>query len=194
MLAFFGVALVAIAGLYGAYYRWTSRVRADLAIGAEGEWERLQRLAPASLAGIARAEFDALYVRTKFPRFPGYALATLAIFFLAAPAIFTLLAAIDWAAAYFEWTPQPDQVVERFLMDGDKLRVLSGAPPEAALYYLQDISGFYYFFGLIASWLFIVWFMMRRYYRRRLGLFHEELIRWRLAHDKHADSDSPTQA
>jgi hypothetical protein len=45
-----------------------------------------------------------------------------------------------------------------------------------AFYWVQDIFLFFYYFGLLAVWLAIVFVAMRRYHRRRPGYLRDELL------------------
>jgi len=67
------------------------------------------------------------------------------------------------------------QLIE--VRDDGKLRFFQDAPPEAALYYIEDLAGFYYFFGVIIVWLIIVAIFMRRYHSRRPGYLRDEILR-----------------
>ncbi|NJK44569.1 MAG: hypothetical protein HC933_10045 [Pleurocapsa sp. SU_196_0] len=71
---------------------------------------------------------------------------------------FGLLAAGLLIADRFGVSPTPADLAERYLIEGDSMRIITAAPPEAALYWLQDLGGFYYFFGVLAVWLVIVAF------------------------------------
>ena len=75
--------------------------------------------------------------------------------------------------------PEQAETAERLFVDDGKLIFFRETPPEAALYYIRDLAGFYYFFGILFSWLAIVAFYMRRYHARRPGYLRDEIIRAR---------------
>lgn len=179
MIWFFLVVFGALAALVGLYWRWSRRIAAELAEGAAVEWAQIKASDPEFLDGIERARFDEIHRRVNFPRFPGYALATLAAFALSLPATFGLLAGGLLIAERAGWTSETYEVANRFFVDGDQMRIVTAAPSEAALYYVRDLAGFYYFFGLIFVWLLIVAFFMRRYHQRRPGYLRDEIIRAR---------------
>jgi hypothetical protein len=56
------------------------------------------------------------------------------------------------------------------------MRVIRSAPPEAAVYWIEDVSGFYFFFGVVLSWALIVFFFMRRFHARRPGHLRDEIL------------------
>lgn len=179
MVLFFGVASFLLAVLGGLYWLWKRRVDEEITEGAAIEWGRLQKSEPEIIDGLDEAGFRAIYARVHFPRFPGYALAALTTFFASLPVTFGLLAGGLWAGEKLGFLPEPVEIADRFLLDDGTVRLVSSAPPEAALYYVEDLAGFYYFFGVLAVWLLIVAVFMYRYHSRRPGYLRDELLRSR---------------
>jgi hypothetical protein len=179
MLWFYLGASISLAALGGLYWRWRKRVRAEIAEGAAVEWARYQQSDPALLAGLDEARFAALYGRVHFPRFPAYALACLAAFLLSLPLSFGVLAAGSYAAERLGLAPQSADIADRYLVEDGAMRVVRAAPPEAAAYWVEDIGGFYYLFGVLIAWLLIVAIVMRRYHARRPGTLRDEILRAR---------------
>lgn len=176
---FFVDIAVAVAILWGLYWLWARRIEAEIAEGAAIEWEKLQTHDKALIDGLDRPKFDEIYRRVHFPRAPRYALAAFSCFLLSLPAIFGLLAAGLLIADRFGVSPAPAELANRYLIDGDGMRIITAAPPEAALYWIRDLGGFYYFFGVLAAWLAIVAFFTRRYHARRPGHLRDEILRAR---------------
>lgn len=173
-----GCAVIA-ASLGASYWRWARRTTAEIAEGADIEWSKLREVDPELIEGLDRKRFGAIYHRVHFPRFPGYALATVCAFIVSLPVSFGALAAGVATADVLGLTPGSVELADRFLVEDGKMRIVTAAPPEAAAYYVSDLAGFYYFFGVLASWLLIVWFFMRRYHARRPGYLREEILRAR---------------
>lgn len=173
-------ALLVIAGTVGAlYWRWRQRVEAEIAEGAEIEWAHLQASEPALVANLDRAKFNEIYHRVHFPRFPGYVLACLGAFVASLPISFGLLAAGVAIAERFHLTPSSVELADRLLVEDGRMRLVRSATPEAAAYYVSDLAGFYYFFGVLVVWMLIVYFIMRRYHGRRPGYLRDEILRSR---------------
>ena len=179
MTWFFTGVVLFVAALGALYWRWAKRTEAEIAEGAEIEWARIQADDPALLDGIDRETFNAIHRKVTFPRFPGYALAAVASFLLSLPITFAGLVGGLLIAERLGWTPQTADVANRYLVEGDRMRVISAAPSEAAQYYVEDLAGFYYFFGVIFVWLIIVAFFTRRYHARRPGYLRDEILRAR---------------
>ncbi len=177
MLGFFLVvfALLALAG--GLYWRWRVKIAEEVAEGAAIEWAHLQKHEPEFLDGITEDKFREVYAKVHTPRFPKYALGAIASFFISLPVTFAVLSLGLWAADAAGFIPEPVDVADRVFVEDDKLIIFKETPPEAALYYVRDLAGFYYFFGVMAAWLVIVWFFMRRFHSRRPGYLRDELIR-----------------
>ncbi|MBI1364652.1 MAG: hypothetical protein GC153_01670 [Alphaproteobacteria bacterium] len=179
MVWFLVGAVIVAAAIAGLYWRWSKRINAQIAEGGALEWERLKQNEPALIEGVDRAKFDAIYHRVHFPRFPKYALAAVAGFVLALPVTFSLLFAVLWIAEKLNLTPDAKQIANHYLVDNGHMRLIHDATPDVAYYYLQDLGGFYYFFGVLLAWLAIVAFVMRRFHQRRPGHLREEIIRAR---------------
>lgn len=171
-----GIGVLAV--LAALYWRWKRRLEAEIAEGADFEWRRLGETDPEILGGLDRARFAAIYRRVHFPRFPGYALACLASFIVSLPASFGLLAGGLFLADKLGLTPETADVAD-LLIDEKSMRFVHAAPPEAALYFVRDLGGFYYFFGVLLIWLLIVAVFMRRYHARRPGYLRDEILRAR---------------
>lgn len=167
-------ALLLFSGLL--YWRWSRRVRAEIAEGAGVAWEKLQANDPDLLAGLGRPDFDRIYARVHFPRYPGYLLAAVATFVASLPVTLALLTAGALLADRFGIAPDAVALADRYLVDDGKMRLIRSAPPESAAYWVQDVAGFYFFFGVIASWALIVWFYMRRFHARRPGYLRDEIL------------------
>lgn len=179
MLWFFFAVVLCIAVLGALYWRWRKMIAAENAEGAAIEWARFQEQEPDFIEGLSEEAFRAVYARVHTPRFPGYALAALSAFLLSLPLTFALLAGLLWAAERTGVTPAPTEVADRLLLEDGTMRFFSETPPEAALYYIEDLAGFYYFFGVLIVWLIIVAVFMRRFHARRPGYLRDELIRAR---------------
>lgn len=179
MLWFFTIVAVLIAAAGALYWRWRRRVDADIAEGAGVEWAHFQKHEPEFVEGLTEEEFYAVYDRVHRPRFPAYALATAATFFAALPVAFVALTLLLWGAEKIGAIPEPVEVADRLLIEDGKLVFFRETPPEAALYYVRDLAGFYYFFGVLGVWLGVVWFYMRRFHKRRPGYLRDEIIRAR---------------
>lgn len=176
----FLISVLMIMLLAGAgYYFWHRKVVAEIVEGAEIEWHHFNKVEPEFIEGIDEVTFNAVYHRVHMPRFPGYALAAFASFAAALPIIFILLAGLLLGAEAIGVIPEPVDVADQYFIRDGRLVLFRDAPPEAALYYIRDLGGFYYFFGVLLSWLGIVWFFTRRYHSRRPGYLRDELIRAR---------------
>lgn len=179
MLWFFLIAFVALAVAAGMHWRWRKTIDAENAEGAAIEWARYREREPEFLEGVSEQKFQEVYARVHTPRFPGYALAAFATFLISLPVTFMLLIAVLWGAEAAGMTPEPIEVADRFLLDDGEMRFFSDTPPEAALYYAEDLTGFYYFFGVLIVWMVIVAVFMRRFHANRPGYLRDELIRTR---------------
>ena len=71
------------------------------------------------------------------------------------------------------------EVADRLVLEDGEMRFFSDTPPEAALYYAEDVAGFYYFFGVLIIWLAIVAAFMRHFHSNRPGYMRDEIIRAR---------------
>lgn len=179
MIVFFALILTALVGAGALYWRWWARIDEEIAEGAALEWAHFQAYEPEFLNGMSEEKLRAVYAHVHMPRFPGYALATLATFLLSLPVIFAVLSVLLIALQSAGATPNEYQTAERLFIEDGKLMFFKDTPPEAALYYIRDLAGFYYFFGVLLSWLAIVAFYMRRYHKNRPGYLRDEIIRAR---------------
>ncbi|MBB5517990.1 hypothetical protein [Amphiplicatus metriothermophilus] len=179
MVGFFIGGVVILGACFGLYALWARRISAEIAEGGEVEWAQLQKNDPELVAGLTREQFDAIYRRVNFPRFPKYALACAAAFFLSLPIILALLSGGIWAGEALGLLPAPAEFANRYLVEDGRMRVITAATPEAAMYYARDLAGFYYFFGVLFAWIVIVTIFMRRYHARRPGYLREEILRAR---------------
>ncbi|NOX96295.1 MAG: hypothetical protein GXP04_14750 [Alphaproteobacteria bacterium] len=177
MIWFFVFVAALLAVLFGLYWWWSERIKAEIAEGVEIEWAHFQKNEPEFLDGLSEQQFREIYARVHTPRFPRYALGAFATFLVSLPVTLGLLSALMWGAEKIGMTPEPIEVADRLLLDDGKLRFFQDAPPEAALYYIEDLAGFYYFFGVIIVWLIIVAIFMRRYHSRRPGYLRDEILR-----------------
>lgn len=177
MLVFFAAAFLVLGAAALVYWRWSKRVDAEIAEGADIAFARLQETDAELVAGLDAAGFARIYRRVHFPRFPGYALAAAAAFIASLPLTFALLAAGALLMERFGLAPDPMRLADRFLVEDGRMRFIKEAPPEAAAYWIEDISGFYYFFGVVLAWFVVVALVMRRYHARRPGYLRDELLR-----------------
>jgi hypothetical protein len=176
MYLFFAGALTLLAVCALIYWRWAKRVDAEIAEGAEAVWARLSANDPELMTGLDRARFGEIYRRVHFPRYPGYALAAAATFLAALPVTLALLTAGALLANRFGLTPDTAAIARRYLVEDGGMKVIRAAPPEAAVFWLQDVGGFYFFFGVVFSWMAIVFFYMRRFHQRRPGHLRDEIL------------------
>ncbi|MEQ1929010.1 MAG: hypothetical protein ABL957_00565 [Parvularculaceae bacterium] len=176
MIWFFAGAAALLGGCGLVYWRWSKRVEAEIAEGAEAVWSKLNANDPELMLGLDRARFGTLYNRVHFPRYPGYALAAAATFVASLPVTLALLSAGILIADRFGLTPNPAALADRYLVEDGRMRIIRAAPPEAAVFWLQDVGGFYFFFGVVFSWMLIVFFYMRRFHMRRPGYLRDEIL------------------
>ncbi len=176
---FFGIVTAGLVLAGGLYWRWRQKIKAEISEGAAIEWAHFQENEPEFLQGMSEEKFHDIYARVHTPRFPGYALAAGATFFVTLPLSLALLTGILWGAEKSGLIPEPIDVADRLLLENGDVRFFSQTPPEAALYYIEDLAGFYYFFGVLTIWLLIVAFYMHRYHKRRPGYLRDEIIRSR---------------
>jgi hypothetical protein len=179
MILFLMIAAVLLMAAGLLYWRWRKKVAAEIEEGAGVEWTFLRELEPEFVSGLSERDFREIYARAHQPRLPGYALACLATFFAVLPLALAALTLILRGAEQVGIVPQPVEVAEGLLLEDGEMIFFRETPPEAALYYIRDLAGFYHFFGVLAVWLFVVWFYMRRYHRRRPGYLRDEIIRAR---------------
>ncbi len=184
MLGFFLVVFAILSVLGGLYWFWRRNIDEEITEGAGIEWAHLQKHEAEFLEGLTETQFREIYRRVHEPRFPGYALATVATFFVTLPLTLGLLSFLLWGAAQTGVIPEPIEVAEQLNLEGDSIRLLGKDIDEAtrydmALYYIGDLAGFYYFFGVLIVWLAIVALFMRRFHARRPGYLRDEIIRSR---------------
>jgi hypothetical protein len=176
MLGFFATAFAALGVAFAIYLRWKKTVESEIDEGAEIEWARLSETDKELIAGLDRARFSEVYRRVHFPRYPGYLLAAATTFLASLPVTLALLTAGLFLADRLGLRPDTVALADRWLVEDDRMRIIKDAPPEAAVYWLEDVGGFYFFFGVVASWMAILWFFMRRYHARRPGFLRDELL------------------
>lgn len=179
MLWFFLIVAALLAAAGGLYWRWRKKIEAEIVEGAAIEWAHFQNNEPEFIKAVSEEKFREVYARVHTPRFPGYALAAVTTFFATLPVTFGVLTALLWGAGKTGVLPAPVEVADRLLLEDGNVRFFKDAPPEAALYYIEDLAGFYYFFGVLLVWLAIVAFFMRRFHARRPGYMRDEIIRAR---------------
>jgi len=172
LLALLGAA--AIAALF--YRRWAKKTEADISESAALEWERLKGADPALLEGLDEARFCAVYRRVHFPRFPKYALAIAAAFIIALPVVLSGLAGIAMMLDSIGMSADAQAIARSIPVEGSIAGVSRDQGESIALYYIQDVTKFYYYFGLLFAWLAIVFVAMRRFHKRRPGYLREELM------------------
>ncbi len=179
MLSFLLVvfALLALAG--GLYWLWLKKIAGEVAEGAAYEWAFMQKHEPEFLAGISEEQFHKIYARIHTPRFPGYALVAVATFFVTMPATLGLLSLGAWGAEKAGFLPEPVEIVRYVRLGGSEATQSWQCDTTCQLQIAESFTGFYYFFGIIAVWLLIVWLFMRRFHARRPGLLRDEIIRAR---------------
>ena len=175
----FVFALLGVAGIL--FWRWRKKIDAELAEGAGIEWDLFQEREPEFLGPLTRERFNAVFARVHTPRFPGYAFAAMATFFLSLPVTLALLTAILLGAERFGVTPEPIEVADKIYLRGDDITVLGKTLDEQtrremALHYASDLAGFYYFFGVLVMWGVIVAVFTRRFHARRPGFLRDEII------------------
>ena len=172
--------LLALAAAGGVYVFWARRVRAELDDGAAYEWEHLSRADPDLLQGLTQNAFSKLYHKVNFPRGPGYALACAAAIVVITPIALALINASAVAAQAIAGTDVPaGAYADHYSFDEEGALIALPGVSDVARYYAQNLTGFYLFFGLIASWVGVVWWFMGRYHRRRPGALREEILRAR---------------
>lgn len=181
---FYLIVITALIALGVIYWRWRSKIGGEIAEGSAIDWAHFQKNEPEFLEGVSEERFRELYTRVHTPRFPGYVLATIGTFFVSLPVIFVALSALLIGLQAFGAIPEPIEVVEQMSLEGGEIKMLGKTIDEKsryemALYYVGDIAGFYYFFGVLVVWLLIVAFYMRRYHSRRPGYLRDEIIRSR---------------
>ncbi len=179
MLSFFLVVFVLLALAGGLYWLWLRKIAGEVAEGAAYEWAFMQKHEPEFLVGITEEQFRQIYARVHTPRFPAYALVATATYFVTMPVTLGLLSAGAWAAEKVGFLPEPVEIVRYVRLGGAKATEPWQCDTICQMQIAESFSGFYYFFGIIAAWLVIVWLFMRRFHARRPGLLRDEIIRAR---------------
>ncbi len=179
MLWYFVFVAVFLVVAGGLYWRWSEDIKEEVAEVSSIEWAQYQKNEPEFLKGMTEEQFRETYARVHTPRFPRYALGAIATFLVSLPLTFGMLTLSLWGADKLGMLPVPVEVADHLLLDEGKVRFFKDAPPEAALYYLEDLAGFYYFFGIIVIWLIIVAVFMHRYHGNRPGYMRDEIVRSR---------------
>ncbi len=173
------VLLVLIAVVAAAYRLWARGVDAEIRDGAAAEWEALRKRAPEILDGYTEERFAGVYRKAHFPRYPGYVLAAVAAFALSLPVSFAVLSGSVWLADRAGLLPTPAEVA-RYVPIGERKAVaVGGCTADCQMLLAENFGGFFFFFAILAIWLAIFAFFMRRYYARMPGDLREELIRGR---------------
>src|SRR3990167_690251 len=169
--------LAAIVLLAGAWFIWWSRkTAAEIAADGGEEWVRLNTSDPDLVAGLDEARFQSIYRRVYFPRFPKYALAIGAAFVAALPLSLALLAAVAGGLEAIGMSADAQNIARSIPVEGSIAGVSRDEQETIALYYVQDVVKFYYYFGVIFSWLAIIFVAMRRFHKRRPGYLREEIL------------------
>ncbi|MEK7266619.1 MAG: hypothetical protein AAB227_11040 [Pseudomonadota bacterium] len=171
------LAFVAAVLLAGAWFFWWSRkTAAEIAADAGEEWTRLNASDPDLVAGLDEPRFRTVYRRVHFPRFPKYALAIAAAFVASLPVTLGLLAFIAGGLESIGMSADAANLAKSIPVEGSIAGVSRDEQETIALYYVQDVVKFYYYFGIIFSWLAIIFVAMRRYHKRRPGYLREEIL------------------
>ncbi len=179
MAWFFLISISLVAALGGLFWFWRQRVELEIAEGATIEWAHLQKHEPEFLDGISEEQFRAVYRRVHMPRFPGYALATFGAFVISLPLTLGFLSFLQLIGTKMGLLPEPLEIVRYVQLGEVEVTEAWKCNAECQLYVAEAFAGFYYFFGIVAVWLAIVAFFMRRYHSRRPGYLRDELIRSR---------------
>lgn len=176
-MTFYFLCLVGALALAAAIFVfWSRRTAADINESAGLEWERLMVADPELVAGLDEQRFRALFNRVHFPRFPKYALAIAAAFVAALPLTMIVLAALAWALDSIGMSANAQALARSIPVEGSIAGVSRDDQETMALYYVQDVVRFYYYFGLLFAWLGIVYVAMRRFHRRRPGYLRDEIL------------------
>ncbi|MGE0181587.1 MAG: hypothetical protein AB7F91_04940 [Parvularculaceae bacterium] len=168
-----------LAGLVGVaallFQRWSQKIEAEIAEGADYERERLEAADPNLIAGLSEERFRAAYRRTHYPRFPKYALAIAAAFVASLPLTLGMLAGIAWTLDSLGMSADAQALARSVPIEGSIAGVSRDEGETIALYYVQDVVKFYYYFGLLFIWLGIIYVAMRHYHKNRPGYLRDEI-------------------
>ena len=178
LLSVIGLLAFASAG----FWLWKRRMDAELTDAADYEYDLYQKQNPEFVAHLDKDGFRAVFFRTHFPRFPAYALACVATFLISLPLSFIMLLAGGWLLGKLNVVPEPDRIAGQLLQNPNTVRLEAQDPEavakfQALVYYVNELSGFYYFFGVLAIWLLVVFLFLRHYHKNRPGYLREEIIR-----------------
>ena len=177
MTLFMMIATGALVLAGAAYFFWVRKVEGEVQEGAADAWERLRQSEPEIIDGYNEERFRRVYRRVHVPRFPGYALGAVAVYFVSLPLTLALMGAGLWAGRALGFLPQPAEIA-RYIPLGETTEAASGmCSAECKLYVAEAFSGFYFFFAVIFVWIAVFAFFMRRYHARRPGYLRDELIR-----------------
>lgn len=157
---------------------WRRRVDAEVAEGAEIEWDRLGRAEPDLVQGLDLERFRAVYAKVMTPRGPLYMLMGAAAIVAATPLIFMVMSGAIYLADMLGLTPERFNIVGFVTVEDGVVRLLDQGS-EIARYWNFSIVGFALFFGLIIAWVAIASLFARAYWRRLPGSLREEIIRAR---------------
>lgn len=165
---------LALAGL--AFIFWSRRMDTEINQAAAEEWDRLRKAEPELIDGLDEEVFQAVFRRVHYPRFPKYALAIAAAFIAALPLTFGALAAFAWMLDSLGMSADAQAMARSIPVEGSIAGVSRDEQETIALYYVQDVVRFYYYFGMLFAWLGIVYVAMRRFHSRRPGYLREEIL------------------
>ena len=178
LVFFFQIAFVYIVVL-GVFWIWHQHAEKQVREASDVEWDIYLKKEPDFVDHLNRESFYLVFRKTHFPRFLGYVIACIGTFLGALPIIFAGLYGGVYVGSKLGWIPNSSDIANRFLIEGDRMRLITDAPSNTALYLVENAGGFYYFFGVIFSWLLIVAFFTRHYHVRRPGYLRDEIIRSR---------------
>jgi len=167
------------AAAVGIYFFWRANTLKQMRQASDYEWDIYIKNEPDFVDHLNRESFFTVFRRTHFPRFPGYALACLGMFFLMLPVIFIILYCGVWIGTGLGLIPKASDIANDLIVRGENIQVISNVPDEALLYFAENLGGFYYFFGVLFSWVLVVTLFTRHYHKNRPGYLRDEIIRAR---------------
>lgn len=174
----FAIAALGLVIAGGVHLVWRRQARREIAIGAEVDWEILQKTDPALIQDLTFERFRDIHMRANFPIGPGHTLAAAVAILAGTPFILAILSGALALGAALGLDPDWPRIVGAFsYSDGDVSFI--GAPSEFMQYLNFSALGIYAFFGLIGGWVAIAAFFAARYHRRRRGSLREEILRAR---------------
>ena len=178
LIYYIGAAIV-LGVWFGLYRLWRKRVDEEAQDGAAFEFERLGRQEPELIEGLDLPSFTAIYARVVTPRAPGHVLSAGAIFLVFVPVV---LGATTLGIELMEQTgiiPQPAAAAQQVKLTADGIKLVREADLDALQYILQGWGGFFVFFGLLAFWVLVFIWAMRRFHSGRPGSLRDEILRAR---------------